>query len=181
MRNNIHYQERKLARLCTFCGKQPAKPNRVKCADCTTIATAYNRRRRNELTAKGICYECKIAPVINGWKKCGPCERKYDIAAKANRQALKIDIFNHYGGCICNCCGETQLCFLSLDHINNDGAAHRKEIDSKRREAPQMYRWVKRNNYPSGFQVLCFNCNHGRHINGGVCPHKTQELYEKAY
>lgn len=34
-----------------------------------------------------------------------------------------------------------------------------------------MYRWLMKNKYPSGFQVLCWNCNMGKQINGGVCPH----------
>jgi hypothetical protein len=31
--------------------------------------------------------------------------------------------------------------------------------------------WLRKHNYPEGFQVLCHNCNMGRQINGGVCPH----------
>jgi hypothetical protein len=27
------------------------------------------------------------------------------------------------------------------------------------------------NGFPAGFQVLCFNCNQGRRLNHGVCPH----------
>ena len=34
-----------------------------------------------------------------------------------------------------------------------------------------MYGWLRRNSYPEGFQVLCHNCNLGKKINGGVCPH----------
>jgi len=26
--------------------------------------------------------------------------------------------------------------------------------------------------YPDGFQVACWNCNAGRDLNGGVCPHQ---------
>jgi hypothetical protein len=32
--------------------------------------------------------------------------------------------------------------------------------------------WLKRNNFPSGYRVLCMNCNHGRKRNGGICPHE---------
>jgi hypothetical protein len=37
----------------------------------------------------------------------------------------------------------------------------------------QFYQWLIRNAYPPGFQVLCWNCNAGRHINGGTCPHQV--------
>lgn len=66
------------------------------------------------------------------------------------------------------CCGETEPLFLSLDHVNNDGASHRKVIDRRK-----LYKWLARNHYPSGFQVLCMNCNHGKFRNGGVCPHQS--------
>ena len=26
--------------------------------------------------------------------------------------------------------------------------------------------------FPEGFQILCFNCNAGKHRNGGRCPHE---------
>ena len=28
----------------------------------------------------------------------------------------------------CNCCGEKNIKFLTIDHINNDGAEHKKKI-----------------------------------------------------
>ena len=31
-------------------------------------------------------------------------------------------------------------------------------------------KWLKDNGYPSGFQVLCMNCNHAKYRNGGVLP-----------
>ena len=41
----------------------------------------------------------------------------------------------------------------------------------------KFYRWLKRNNFPEGFQVLCFNCNCGKEINKGVCPHKSKNVF----
>ncbi len=37
-----------------------------------------------------------------------------------------------------------------------------------------LYRWIIKNNFPEEFQILCFNCNSGRHINGGICPHEEK-------
>jgi hypothetical protein len=33
---------------------------------------------------------------------------------------------------------------------------------------------IIRENYPPEYQVLCFNCNCGRALNGGRCPHEDQ-------
>jgi len=36
----------------------------------------------------------------------------------------------------------------------------------------RIHRWLKKHKYPDGFQVLCFNCNVGKYLNKGTCPHK---------
>lgn len=53
--------------------------------------------------------------------------------------------------------------------MNNDGAHHRKVVGPA-----YMAEWFVDNEFPDGFQILCFNCNCGRHRNGDVCPHKTK-------
>lgn len=85
---------------------------------------------------------------------------------------LKQEILNAYGR-KCNCCGEKEIIFLELDHINNDGKQHRKELKTVGSKA--MYRYVKKHNFPKDrFQLLCANCNQGKRRNGGICPHKTK-------
>lgn len=88
-------------------------------------------------------------------------------AAKQRFQALKEAAYRAYGGYRCVCCGETHSAFLSIDHVNNDGCKHRKTIG----RGSNIYAWLSANGFPAGFQVLCHNCNHGKHLNGGVCPH----------
>jgi hypothetical protein len=97
---------------------------------------------------------------------------KADIKAKKDvRMAnLKSETYAAYGGPICKCCGETEKMFLSIDHINNDGHLHRKEIP-KVNGGYSMYVWLKRQGFPSGFQILCMNCQTGKMRNNGICPH----------
>lgn len=63
------------------------------------------------------------------------------------RQLRKQKTFNHYGN-KCKCCGETNHIFLSIDHINNDGADYRKEIfsSSKRGQTSgtAFYKWIEK-------------------------------------
>lgn len=89
------------------------------------------------------------------------------VAARQRHHALKDATYAAYGGYRCACCGETQPEFLCIDHVNNDGHAHRKSIG----RGANIYLWLKKNGYPAGFQVLCMNCNFGKKHNGGVCPH----------
>lgn len=95
--------------------------------------------------------------------------------ARKHYQDLRDQAFMAYGGYRCSCCGETERLFLSIDHINNDGAEHRRSIKkgNGKRAGLTMYAWLVRNGLPPGFQVLCMNCNMGKHRNGGVCPHKA--------
>jgi hypothetical protein len=74
----------------------------------------------------------------------------------------------------CACCGETEFDFLSLDHVNNDGQDHRKSLSLK--GGGQFYVYLIKNGFPNDppLQVACFNCNYGKRINGGICPHKER-------
>jgi hypothetical protein len=83
------------------------------------------------------------------------------------RKSLKDQIFEAYGGC-CACCEESNPAFLSIDHVNGGGRAHRQSLNG----GTMLYLDIIRRGFPDEFQLLCYNCNLGRAYNGGVCPHK---------
>ena len=85
------------------------------------------------------------------------------------RRKLRAKVLTAYGGC-CACCGETTPDFLTLDHINNDGAEHRRQIIGSR-GGSVIYRWAHVNNYPPVLQLLCYNCNCSKAYYGS-CPHR---------
>jgi len=86
---------------------------------------------------------------------------------RERRRHKHQEAIEHYGA-RCTCCGETRMMFLSLDHVNGGGSKERRET-GLRTEA-----LARRQGWPSTFQVLCHNCNFGKHLNGGVCPHETE-------
>lgn len=86
---------------------------------------------------------------------------------KRSNDKLKTEVFNYYGA-KCACCGETEPVFLTIDHVNDDGAEHRREIGRG-----YLYRWLRQNGYPEGFQTLCWNCQWGKRAGNGVCPHQV--------
>lgn len=59
----------------------------------------------------------------------------------------------------CRWCGQGDIDVLCFDHIDNNGAAHRKEVGNS-----AMAWWLIKNDYPAGFQVLCYNCNNKKKI-----------------
>ena len=70
----------------------------------------------------------------------------------------------------CACCGEKEYSFLSIDHINGGGTKHRKEFGVTLGKGGTIIQWIKRNNFPDGFQILCHNCNMAKGFYG-KCPH----------
>ncbi len=87
------------------------------------------------------------------------------------RRRLKSEVLSHYskGEPRCACCGVTEIEFLTLDHINDDGKEDRKRHGL----GMVFYARMKKLGYPDHLQVLCFNCNIAR-SHFGQCPHKRQ-------
>jgi hypothetical protein len=96
-------------------------------------------------------------------KECAGVAFSVEIPAKQRRRFRVIEA---YGG-VCKCCGEAEWKFLSLDHVNNDGAEHRKKIGQS-----QIYKWAEDNEYPKTLQLLCYNCNMAKGFYG-KCPHEV--------
>jgi hypothetical protein len=143
---------------------------RHECKSCESLRkkswyrTNYDeaRARKNAAAKAHHHRKCKLDP-----------ERRKKLAKYANvcRAKAKHEAFMRYGGYKCACCGETELKFLTLDHVNNDGYM-RKKYGKEPRGAAQLYGWLRKMGYPDGFQILCMNCNFGKARNGGICPHK---------
>ncbi len=95
---------------------------------------------------------------------------KTEIKNRQNKKALEAKkiVVDHYGG-QCACCGETELVFLTVDHINNDGKEDRK----RNYVGAMLYRKLIREGFPEGYQVLCWNCNWAK--SHGGCPHKKEK------
>jgi len=124
-------------------------------------------------------WRLKRPELINKWNRNSYRRRMADpIKAERTRERKRISdrkrklkVFTHYcnGTPNCQCCGETIMQFLTLDHINNDGAKDRL----KGLQGNRMYAHVIKNNYPKRFQVLCFNCNWAKgHMKNHICPHQ---------
>lgn len=106
---------------------------------------------------------------------------KEKIRLKSNewRRANKLLVLKHYSNneLACNCCGESIYEFLTIDHINGGGNKHRIGMVSGRAGSGDFYRFLIKNNFPDGYQVLCFNCNNAKHM-FKRCPHKEVNLLE---
>lgn len=94
-----------------------------------------------------------------------------------NHKAYKTEVLMYYGNgkLSCVCCGEKELKFLTIDHI-----IPRKSLKENEQKLSgfALYKNLRQNNFPKGFQTLCWNCNSGKALNKGTCPHKEQKSIE---
>lgn len=106
--------------------------------------------------------------AMKEWRKenakyCSEYDRQYhlknrtQIRAKRKEkwQQVKKIVLTHYGNKQSSCvlCGESDLVVLSIDHISGGGRKHIHKIG-----AGQFYKWLIKNNFPSGYRTLCMNC-----------------------
>lgn len=93
----------------------------------------------------------------------------YNEASRKSRAKYRLIVMKHYSPeLVCACCGESEYEFLTIDHVNGGGIKHRKEMGGG--SGVDWHKWLKRNNFPDGFQILCMNCNLAKG-KLGECPH----------
>jgi hypothetical protein len=128
-----------------------------RCKSCEKSSSRnYYRENKDSLRAK-----------IEAWRKIN--REQFLATNKSYNEKLRFTALQHYshGEFKCACCGESMYEFLTIDHINNDGAKMNKKFSGHK----HICSWLKRNNYPEGFQVLCINCNFAKG-KYGKCPHQ---------
>ena len=92
---------------------------------------------------------------MRAWRKKHPEQRQ---KAREKGREIKQEVLTHYGNnkCCCVQCDENRLACLSIDHINGGGNKERNKL--RKRSSYLYYTWLKKNNYPEGYQTLCMNC-----------------------
>ena len=120
------------------------------CCKCKQV----EKHGRNKVHKSGISSTCLKCRSL--WQKNYHENGKGKKIAKIRRDKAKIDCFNAYGGCKCVGCGENDIIVLSIDHIEGGGNTHRKEI--KAEGFMNIYFWLRAKSYPTGYRVLCMNC-----------------------
>lgn len=153
--SRARYKRHRESGLCGQCSR-PAVEGRTLCRQCKESTTRRGRKYYARLRGLGLCCNCKVNRVKKGtW-----CESCKSVKA-TQRIAVRKVVFNHYG-LRCACCGEDDFLALTIDHIRNNGAAHRRALrpeGSRFSGGQTFYLWLIKHGLPVGYQTLCFNCN----------------------
>jgi hypothetical protein len=101
---------------------------------------------------------------------CWNCNWLKYLATRTNWQPnpLRQQVVEAYGG-KCSCCDVSDVRLLTIDHVKGDGAIERRAMNT--RNSRSLLRRLRDGGRSDDYAILCRNCNSGRAINGGVCPH----------
>lgn len=109
-----------------------------------------------------LCWSCN-------WIKWLEALPEKDTESTQRWRPMRDSVIEKYGA-VCTCCGQTDKRVLTIDHVNNNGASHRKSVGS----TTVFYKFLRDNSVLPEFTVLCRNCNCAKGMTGrnGICPHQ---------
>lgn len=152
--------------VCVSCGGTRRDETVLQCSICITKNDVYRKAKYQRKKDTGFCLSC-ATPAKVGRTLC----EKHLLDCLQNNISIKKEVMQYYGG-KCIACGDERLTVLTLDHIDNNGRQHRKELDgsSGYRTGQRLYRWLKKQEFktPYRLQVLCANCH--------LIKHASEEL-----
>jgi len=123
--------------------------------------------------------------IMSKWRKENP-ERYNEICVRTrikNHDKIvarlhkfhmnnRYKVLSHYSGnekpC-CECCNLDYEGGLVIDHINGGGTKHTNKVG----KGSAFYLWLIKNNFPSGYRVLCEVCNRDAARHDGICQCPT--------
>jgi len=171
--SNKKYEIYKSAGKCRRCGDDPL-PDKTRCLKCNTAHLLYQQKSKENAAKNGICRYCLINKREQNKSMCGKCLIKHGKKQKDNYNLHRSSCIVAYGG-RCKCCGIDNEKYLQLDHIKNDGAAHRLEVFNG--TGGSMYTWAFRNSFPNILQLLCANCHQAKTVHGGCGASDHVQLF----
>jgi hypothetical protein len=161
-------QDMKSKNLCTRCGN-PTFEGKPDCPECTTETKQRGKSYREKCRQDKVCISCG-GSVSSEVLRCESCRAMANKNGRDTQKKNKTSVMTHYGkdgkliccwdGCIVN-----DVDMLTLDHIENNGAEHRREYTKTGRGGgAQLYNKLIAEGFPKGYQTLCANHNLKKHI-----------------
>jgi hypothetical protein len=162
---------KKEIKVCFSCKKNGAETSfRFDDRYCRACRAKKQCARDLKRRQAGFC-RCGRTPE-EGLSNCVICREKSRNRARQN----KLAVITAYGG-KCQCPGGCQITepdFLTVDHPNGDGAKHRADTGLV---GSAFYSWLKLNNFPKEYRLLCWNCNVSRY-QFEACPHERKQIMD---
>lgn len=153
--------------LCAECGQSPHLEGITRCSHCKEKRSRRGKELKDQWRQDGLCSKCGEFPKPKDTQWCERCLQRQRQGQRVDRENVIV----MYGG-RCACCGESNHYFLTIDHINRDGAEHRRQLGNSQ----TVIKALAREPYnPDRYQLLCYNCNCSKEHHG-TCPHTWAEI-----
>ena len=146
----------------------PAPPREMKdgfrwCNRCSTmkLEPEFGRNKARSSGFDPYCKTCKSQTEAAKRARAlrendtGYLERQREYTKRRNSK-VKAEAFQAYGE-ICACCGKSNKAFLEFDHVNDDGAEHRRLVSSS-----SLLFQLRQDGWPMVMQTLCANCHRAK-------------------
>lgn len=134
----------------------------------------YQRKAKAKARRKGLCRTCLKASAASGKSQCQQCLEKLRRREQKRTSELREQCIRACGGKCC-CCGPQVDKYFQLDHVNDDGAEHKKLLTGNPRNG-NMYRWAAKNGFPDNLQLLCCNCHQAKSYFGGCAEEDHKRM-----
>lgn len=138
---------------------------RLKHPDCIKCGVSLRGSNWFPAFAKTNNYACRPCALRKQhqryFEKRQQILSKNRAATRALTERIRLSVLRRYSPQLkCRRCGLSGIRVLTIDHLHDDGAVHRKKglLGSK------FWRWLINSNFPEGYQVLCMNCNFAKGI-----------------
>lgn len=172
----LHYQKNRSKILAWYKDYRKQHPEKMK-----EKYKKHYAKKKDEINAKHRAYYHANYEKSKEQKRKSRLKHRdqTNLRIKIRRKNEKHEVMSIYskGEPMCACCNESIFEFLEIDHISgrkqmvNDEKLRMLGYDSKL-QGKELYLWLKKNNCPEGFQVLCSNCNKAK-WQFGKCPHQN--------
>ncbi len=147
---------------CPECRKPKPMPDKRTCASCNRefpfTVEFFHRVAQQRFGLQTQCKECM--------------NPKSRVALQAWTKDLRREVLAHYSKSLfpsCQCCGETLIEFLALDHLVGSSRADY----AKHGTSAAVFANIKNTGFPKGYQCLCHSCNESLG-HRGYCPHRPK-------
>lgn len=133
------------------CAQPSAHAGACRSVSNTERSAVYYEKNRNEVRTRAARWKIEHPEYVT----------QYNAEYNAQYyEGTRQEVFNHFGW-ECSCCGSTDD--PTIDHVNGDGAKHRREVFG-RNTGVKFYQYLVMNDFPDDYelQTLCGPCNYSK-------------------
>lgn len=159
---------------CTKCGEVKSLSDFHKAKNCKDGHQSRCKSCANK-NALANYHENREARLTNKRANAAKHRTRNSKAQRERQIRYRQQVMEHYcdGEPYCKGCGVMNIEVLTIDHIDENGAKHRKQEPAQR-----CFGWWIRNGFPEGYQILCWNCNNAKHRHHKVPIYKYKDGFE---